>query len=83
MRHAWYLVTKEHCGKAPLKKGARIKHPFHLTTNTCYLHVVAFPNNGLDWMMHKPEGLLIAPGFAAPDEKDVQFLLFVAKLRNL
>ncbi len=55
----------EHYGKAPLKnwkKEAGIKHPFHLKTNTCYLHVIPFPISGLNWIMLKPVRLLIAPG---------------------
>ena len=34
-------------GKAPVKKEASIKHPFHLATHTCYLHVIPFQNSGL------------------------------------
>ncbi len=49
-------------GKAPLKKEPKMKHPFRLTVHTCYLHVIAFPNSGHNWIMHKLVGLLTSPG---------------------
>ncbi len=51
-----------HYGKTPLKKEAQMKHPFGLTAHTFYLHVIPFPNIGHNWIMHKPVGLLTAPG---------------------
>ena len=53
-------------GKA-LKIEARVKHPFHLTTHTWYLHVIPSPNSGLKWIMPKPVGLLTAPGILTAD----------------
>ena len=49
-------------GKTVLKKEARIEHPFPLATHTWYLHVIPYPNSGLNWIMHKPVGLLNALG---------------------
>ncbi len=68
-------VCNIHHGKAQLKKEARIKHPFHLTTNTCHLYVIAFSNSGHNWIMHKPVGMLTVSGrltaHTPSGEKDV------------
>ncbi len=39
-----------------------MKHLFRLKAHTCYLHVIAFPNAGLDWIVLKLVSLLTAPG---------------------
>ena len=51
--------------KAPLKKESRIRHPFHLTTHTCYLHVIPFPNSILKkhWCLGKNKLYSLSPVF--------------------
>ncbi len=39
-----------------------MKHPFGLTAHSCYLNLIPFPISGNNWIMHKPVGLLTAPG---------------------
>ena len=84
-------------GNTPRMKEAKKTHPFPLATHTCYLHVIPFPNSGLHGIMHKPIGLLTAPGRLTADplnlmtrvikykqthEMDVQFPSFFVQTQK-